>query len=147
MQNTHNGENGYGITFDIIEHIGVLATFPTGWRREINLVSWNGAAGKYDIRDSDPSHSSMSKGLTFKENEMRLLLDLMRRRSRGYGQRRGAGAEAHMGQQIQEEIQVAEPEAAGGSLADEGAGENTECEGVPVEELDGELCMNEAEGF
>lgn len=77
--------SGYGnneITFEILEHIGVIATFPTGWKKEINLVSWNGAAGKYDIREWDPSHERMSRGITLKENEMRILLDLMRRRRR-----------------------------------------------------------------
>lgn len=77
--------SGYGnneITFEILEHIGVIATFPTGWKKEINLVSWNGAAGKYDIREWDPSHERMSRGITLKENEMSILLDLMRRRRR-----------------------------------------------------------------
>lgn len=78
-------ETSGGVTFDIVEHIGVLATFATGWRKEINYVSWNGAPAKYDIREWDPSHSQMSRGLTLKENEMRLLLELMRRRRRPYG--------------------------------------------------------------
>ena len=71
-----NGE----ITFDIIEHIGVLATYTTGWKKEINLVSWNNAPGKYDIREWDPSHGRMSRGITLKEDEMRRILDLMKRR-------------------------------------------------------------------
>ena len=74
-----NGE----ITFDIIEHIGVLATYTTGWKKEINLVSWNNAPGKYDIREWDPSHERKSKGITLRENEMRTLLEVMRRRHRG----------------------------------------------------------------
>lgn len=78
--NSRYGNNE--ITFEILEHIGVIATFPTGWKKEINLVSWNGAAGKYDIREWDPSHERMSRGITLKENEMRILLDLMRRRRR-----------------------------------------------------------------
>lgn len=73
-----NGE----ITFEILEHIGVLATYITGWKKEINLVSWNGSAAKYDIREWDPSHERMSKGVTLKENEMRTLLEVMRRRHR-----------------------------------------------------------------
>ena len=68
------------VTFEILEHIGVLGTFPTGWRREVNFVSWNGAPGKYDIREWSPDHEHMSRGLTFKENEMRLLLEVMKRR-------------------------------------------------------------------
>ena len=42
------------ITFEIKEHIGVLCVYHTGWKKELNLVSWNGNAPKYDIRDWDP---------------------------------------------------------------------------------------------
>ncbi|MEI3503270.1 MAG: PC4/YdbC family ssDNA-binding protein [Anaerovoracaceae bacterium] len=49
------------------------ATYPTGWRKELNLVSWNGGAPKYDIRDWDPDHERMSRGITLHEKEMRLM--------------------------------------------------------------------------
>lgn len=75
-----SGDYEREVTFEIIEHIGVLATSSTGWRKELNFVSWNGAPGKYDIRDWDPSHERMSRGITLKENEMRLLLEVMKRR-------------------------------------------------------------------
>lgn len=39
------------IKYDIIKEIGVLSENTKGWRKEINLISWNGAAPKYDIRD------------------------------------------------------------------------------------------------
>ena len=39
------------ITFEIREHIGVISEYPTGWSKEINLVSWNEGAAKLDIRD------------------------------------------------------------------------------------------------
>ena len=83
------------VTFEIIEHIGVLATSSTGWRKELNLVSWNGAPGKYDIRDWDPSHERMGRGITLKENEMRLLLESLKRRrvaSRQNGGSYGTGS-------------------------------------------------------
>ena len=32
------------ITFEIKEHIGVLCVYHTGWKKELNLVSWNGNA-------------------------------------------------------------------------------------------------------
>ena len=44
------------ITFEITEHIGVLCVYHTGWKKELNLVSWNGNAPKNDIRDWDPDH-------------------------------------------------------------------------------------------
>ena len=38
------------IKFDIVEEIGVLSENAKGWRKELNLVSYNGAKAKYDIR-------------------------------------------------------------------------------------------------
>ena len=58
------------ITFEIKEHIGVLCVYHTGWKKELNLVSWNGNAPKYDIRDWDPDHERMSRGITLSEKEM-----------------------------------------------------------------------------
>ncbi len=68
------------VSFDIVERIGVLTTYSTGWTREINLVSWNGGPARYDIRDWDPSHERMSKGLTLQEKEMRTLVDSFKKR-------------------------------------------------------------------
>lgn len=68
------------VSFDIVERIGVLATYSTGWTREINMVSWNGGPARYDIRDWDPNHERMSKGLTLQEREMRTLVDSFKKR-------------------------------------------------------------------
>lgn len=68
------------VTFEIVEEIGVIATHSTGWKKELNLVSWNGVQAKYDIRDWDPGHSRMSRGVTLKEQEMRQIVELLRRR-------------------------------------------------------------------
>lgn len=37
------------IKFDIKEEIGIIPESPKGWRKEVNLISWNGAEPKYDI--------------------------------------------------------------------------------------------------
>ena len=73
-------EDDRDVTFDIIEEIGIISTQDTGWTREINLVRWNGGVAKYDIRDWDPYHERMSKGITRTEEEMRRMLTAMRRR-------------------------------------------------------------------
>ena len=52
------------VKFEIIEHIGVLNTSPTGWNKEINVVKWNDKPEKYDIRDWSPGHERMSRGVT-----------------------------------------------------------------------------------
>ena len=64
------------ITFEIKEHLGVITRFESGWNRELNIISWNGAAAKYDLRDWDPHHERMRKGITLHAAEMRKLVDL-----------------------------------------------------------------------
>lgn len=39
------------IKYEIKQELGVLSGSKSGWTRELNLISWNGAAPKYDIRD------------------------------------------------------------------------------------------------
>ena len=67
------------ISFKLLDKIGLIAVTPTGWNKELNIVSWNGGAAKYDIRDWSPEHDRMSKGMTLREEELkglhRLLLD------------------------------------------------------------------------
>ena len=59
-----------GIKFEIVEHIGVLSENAKGWKKELNLISWNEREPKYDIRDWDENHEKMSKGITLSKNEM-----------------------------------------------------------------------------
>ncbi|MCI9597594.1 MAG: hypothetical protein HFE75_09930 [Firmicutes bacterium] len=66
------------IKYEIVEHIGVLSENSRGWRKELNRVSWNDAAPKYDIRDWAPEHEKMGKGVTLTEaeaDELKRLLD------------------------------------------------------------------------
>ena len=37
-------------SYEIKEEIAVLSTSSKGWTKELNLVSYNGAAPKFDIR-------------------------------------------------------------------------------------------------
>ena len=43
-----------GITCEIVRQIAVLSENERGYTKEINLVSWNGAEPKYDIRNWHP---------------------------------------------------------------------------------------------
>lgn len=69
--------NDKNITFEIIRHIGVVSESPTGWLKEVNLISWGGGTPKYDIRDWSPDHERMSKGITLTENEARKIAELI----------------------------------------------------------------------
>ena len=64
-------------TYEIVEEIEVLSESPKGWRKELNLVSYNGADPKYDIRDWAPEHEKMGKGVTLTEEEAQILLEAL----------------------------------------------------------------------
>jgi len=65
------------IKFEIVKHIGDLGDAGSGYTKELNLVSWNDRAPKYDIRDWDENHERMRKGITLTEEEMKNLVNLM----------------------------------------------------------------------
>lgn len=65
------------IQYEIKEELGVLSENARGWRKELNLISWNGATPKYDIRDWSPDHEKMGKGVTLTVDEAAKLKDLL----------------------------------------------------------------------
>ena len=38
------------IKFEILKEIGVLSESAKGWKKELNLISWNDKEPKYDLR-------------------------------------------------------------------------------------------------
>lgn len=62
-----------GIKYDIVKEVGVVSENSSGWTKEINLISWNDRAPKYDIRDWAPGHEKMGKGVTLSADELREL--------------------------------------------------------------------------
>ena len=69
--------NSNSISFEIVEQIGVLKEQASGWKRELNLVSWNGQAPKYDIREWSEGHEHMSRGITLTEKEMNMVVQMV----------------------------------------------------------------------
>lgn len=65
------------INFDIVKHFGVISEEKGGWKKELNLVSWNGRTPKLDIRDWAPGHEKMGKGVTLTEGEAAQLAELL----------------------------------------------------------------------
>ncbi len=61
------------IKYEIVETLGVLSENAKGWRKELNLVSWNGREPKYDLRDWAPEHEKMGKGVTLSKEEVEAL--------------------------------------------------------------------------
>ena len=65
------------IKYDILEELGVLSEIAKGWKKELNLISWNGGASKYDIRDWAPQHEKMGKGITLSKDEIKELYKIL----------------------------------------------------------------------
>jgi len=65
------------LKFEIINQIGVISTSASGWNVELNRVSWNGNEPKYDVRSWSPNHTKMGKGITFSEEELVALSELL----------------------------------------------------------------------
>ncbi|WP_428911227.1 YdbC family protein [Niallia sp. Krafla_26] len=65
------------IKYEIKENIGILSESPKGWTKELNLVSWNNKEPKFDLRDWDPDHQKMGKGITLNNEELKVLKELL----------------------------------------------------------------------
>jgi len=64
------GEKMADIKFEVVKELGVIGESSKGWKKELNLVSWNERKAKADIRDWDPTHEKMGKGITFTKEEL-----------------------------------------------------------------------------
>ena len=66
------------VKFNIKENLGTISTTPSGWVKELNLISWNGGEPKYDIRQWAPDHAKVGKGLSLSREEaeeLKILLE------------------------------------------------------------------------
>ena len=61
-----------GITMEVVKRIAVLSDPEAGYKKELNLVSWNGAEPKMDLRTWSPEGIAL-KGLTLTEDEAKEL--------------------------------------------------------------------------
>ena len=53
--------------------MGVIGEGSKGWKKEINLISWNDRKAKADIREWDELHEKMGKGITLSKIELKEL--------------------------------------------------------------------------
>lgn len=63
--------------FEIKETLGVLSESSKGWTKELNWISWNEKEAKLDLREWDPVHEKMGKGVTLTKEEALKLRDLL----------------------------------------------------------------------
>ena len=65
------------LKFEIVKELGVIGEGAKGWMKELNLVSWNERAPKFDIRDWNETHEKMGKGITLTKEEAMQLLEVL----------------------------------------------------------------------
>ena len=65
------------LKFEITEHFGVLSQNARGWTKELNKISWNEREPKWDIREWNPDHTRMGKGVTLTDEEVETLRKLL----------------------------------------------------------------------
>ncbi len=65
------------VDFKIERSFGVISEKKSGWKKELNYVSWAGKDPKFDIREWDPDHEKMGKGVTLSGDELSTLYGLL----------------------------------------------------------------------
>lgn len=65
------------IKYEIKETIGVVSESSKGWKKELNLISWNDKEPKYDLRDLDADHKKMGKGITLNIDELKSIKEIL----------------------------------------------------------------------
>ena len=58
------------LKFEIRKNLGIIGEGTKGWKKEVNIVSWNDRKPKLDIRDWDEMHEKMGKGVTLGREEV-----------------------------------------------------------------------------
>lgn len=71
--------NDNTVTKQIVAHLATLYTnAKSGWTKEINMVSWNNAPAKLDIREWSPDHTKCSgRGITLNQAEVEMLKNVL----------------------------------------------------------------------
>jgi len=65
------------IKYDILKNLGALTDGVKGWKKEVNIISWNDKKAKIDVRDWDEEHEKMRKGITLNKAELKLLKEIL----------------------------------------------------------------------
>lgn len=64
--------------YEIVEHIGTVSTSPDGmYATEVNMISYNDAPAKVDIRNWNKETGKMYKGIALNKHETKKLIQLL----------------------------------------------------------------------
>lgn len=65
------------VKYEIKETLGTISESSKGWKKELNLISWNDKEAKIDLREWSPEHEKMGKGVTLSVEEVKKLRELL----------------------------------------------------------------------
>ncbi|MCE5300347.1 MAG: hypothetical protein LLG37_05680 [Spirochaetia bacterium] len=65
------------LKYEIVKNIGTFGEASGGWKKEVNVISWNDRKAKLDIRPWDGTHKKMGKGITLSKTELKALLQVL----------------------------------------------------------------------
>ena len=65
------------LKFEIRKNLGIIGEGTKGWKKEVNIISWNDRKPKLDIRDWDENHEKMGKGVTLSRSEVEEFMKLL----------------------------------------------------------------------
>ena len=63
--------------FEIKKTLGIISESAKGWKREVNVMTWNNKKAKVDIREWDEKHEQMGKGITLNKEELKQLKEIL----------------------------------------------------------------------
>lgn len=55
--------------YEIVRNLGTIGEGTKGWRKEVNIINWNGRGPKVDIRDWSENHEKIGRGVTLRKDE------------------------------------------------------------------------------
>lgn len=67
------------IKYNIVKEVGTITKDDKTWKKELNIISWNGGTPKYDLRLWSSDHKQMGKGITLSREELITLKDCIER--------------------------------------------------------------------
>jgi hypothetical protein len=65
------------LIFEVKRNVGIIGEGTKGWKKEVNIVSWNQRKPKLDIRDWNETHEKMGRGITLSRGEVIKLKELL----------------------------------------------------------------------
>ena len=66
------------LKFEVLNNLGTISESTKGWSKKLTRIIWNEDEPKYDIRDWNPSHERMSKGITLTKEEAQALYEILK---------------------------------------------------------------------